>query len=152
MEGLQAAATLHSKSTSPVFPLCPSHSVAVSPPALVFLEGAAPGVADLRALNQAGHSVCIAPEQSSPHPLQVGECIGMFQRPSFETPLYPYLPAHITRPKEIRKLYVLPLDVKCYFAVSAPSVQPAPCCLHSCLPCLACTAYGGHCSGLGNAV
>ena len=45
-----------------------------------------------------------------------------------ETPLYPHLPAHITRPKEIRKLYVLPLDVKCYFAVGAPSVQPAPCC------------------------
>ena len=52
----------------------------------------------------------------------------MFQRPSFETPLYPYLPAHITRPKEVRKLYVLPLDVKCYFAVSAPGGQPAPCC------------------------
>ena len=72
----------------------------------------------------------------------------MFQRPSFETPLYPYLPAHITRPKEIRKLYVLPLDVKCYFAVSAPSVQPAPCRSSAChMPCLACTPSGQYCSG-----
>ena len=61
----------------------------------------------------------------------------MFQRPSFETPLYPYLPAHITRPKEIRKLFVLPLDVKCYFAVSAPGVPPALYwLLDCCKPCL----------------
>ena len=68
-----------------------------------------------------------------------------------ETPLYPYLPAHITRPEEIRKLNVLPLDVKCYFAVGAPSVQPAPCCFPAQLmPCLACTAYGS--TALSNAV
>eukprot|EP00803_Ostreobium_quekettii_P010418 evm.model.scf_2415.1 EVM.evm.TU.scf_2415.1 scf_2415:6628-8717(+) len=48
---------------------------------------------------------------------EVGECIGIYWRPNFETILYPYLPPHITRPKECKKLFVAPLPDKCYFAV-----------------------------------
>lgn len=48
---------------------------------------------------------------------EVGECIGVYWRPNFETILYPYLPPHITRPKECKKLFVSPLPEKCYFAV-----------------------------------
>lgn len=48
---------------------------------------------------------------------EVGECIGIYWRPNFETILYPYLPPHITRPKEFKKLFVVPLPEKCYFAV-----------------------------------
>lgn len=31
--------------------------------------------------------------------------------------MYPYLPVHVTRPKEVRKLYVVHLPERCYFAV-----------------------------------
>lgn len=31
---------------------------------------------------------------------------------------FPYLPPHVTKPKEVKKLYVVALPDKCYFAVS----------------------------------
>lgn len=48
---------------------------------------------------------------------QVGECVGTFWRPNFDVNLYPYLPAHITKPKEVKRLYIIPLPERCYFAV-----------------------------------
>jgi cleavage and polyadenylation specificity factor subunit 5 len=48
---------------------------------------------------------------------QVGECIGQYWRPNFDHHMYPYLPAHITRPKEVRKLFVVPLPEKGFFEV-----------------------------------
>ncbi|KAK9828531.1 hypothetical protein WJX72_000619 [[Myrmecia] bisecta] len=48
---------------------------------------------------------------------EVGECVSVFWRPNFEPALYPYLPAHITKPKEVKKLFVVPLPERCYFAV-----------------------------------
>ncbi len=48
---------------------------------------------------------------------QVGECIGQYWRPNFDHHMYPYLPAHVTRPKEVRKLYVVPLQEKAFFEV-----------------------------------
>ena len=53
--------------------------------------------------------------------LQIGECIGMFWRPNFEEHLYPYLPAHITRPKEAKRLFMVHLPDRAYFAVSMVS-------------------------------
>ncbi len=38
-------------------------------------------------------------------------------RTAYEPQLYPYLPAHITKPKEEYKLFVVHLPEKCYFAV-----------------------------------
>ena len=49
--------------------------------------------------------------------MQVGDCVGVFWRPQFDFNLYPYCPAHITKPKEIKKLYLVPLPEKCFFAV-----------------------------------
>lgn len=48
---------------------------------------------------------------------EIGECVGTFWRPNFDANIFPYLPAHITKPKEIKRLYVIPLPEKCYFAV-----------------------------------
>lgn len=31
--------------------------------------------------------------------------------------MYPYLPPHIVRPKEVKRLFLLALPEKCYFAV-----------------------------------
>ncbi len=48
----------------------------------------------------------------------IGELLGSAYRPSFESPaLYPYLPAHVTRPKELSKLFLVPLPEHCVFAV-----------------------------------
>ena len=50
---------------------------------------------------------------------EVGECAATFWRPSFEPVMYPYLPAHITKPKEVRRLFFVPLPERCYLAVRA---------------------------------
>lgn len=53
----------------------------------------------------------------SPPNWQIGECIGMWWRPNFETLMYPYCPPHITKPKECKKLYLVVLTEKQYYAV-----------------------------------
>ena len=50
----------------------------------------------------------------------IADCIGMYWRPNFDVSLYPYLPAHITRPKELKKIFLVPLPEKCYLAVRFP--------------------------------
>lgn len=47
----------------------------------------------------------------------IGDCIASYWRPHFEANTYPYLPVHITRPKECRKLFAVHLPERCYFAV-----------------------------------
>lgn len=49
--------------------------------------------------------------------LQVGECVANWWRPDFEAELYPYVAPHITRPKESKRVFVVHLPEKCYFAV-----------------------------------
>ncbi|KAG1654227.1 hypothetical protein FOA52_004503 [Chlamydomonas sp. UWO 241] len=52
-------------------------------------------------------------------PWDLGECAGAYYRPNFDTIFYPYLPPHITRPKECKKLYIVPLTERSMFAVPA---------------------------------
>ncbi|CAL5219698.1 g1586 [Coccomyxa viridis] len=47
----------------------------------------------------------------------VADCIGIYWRPNFDVSMYPYLPAHITRPKEVKKIFLVPLPEKCYLAI-----------------------------------
>lgn len=42
----------------------------------------------------------------------IEDCIGNWWRPNFEPPLYPYIPAHITKPKEHKKLFLVQLGEK----------------------------------------
>jgi len=39
----------------------------------------------------------------------VGDCLAQWWRPNFETFMYPFIPAHVTRPKECKKLYFIQL-------------------------------------------
>lgn len=39
----------------------------------------------------------------------VGDCLAQWWRPNFETFMYPFVPAHVTRPKECKKLYFIQL-------------------------------------------
>jgi cleavage and polyadenylation specificity factor subunit 5 len=47
----------------------------------------------------------------------VNETVGNWWRPNFEAPQYPYIPAHVTKPKEHKKLLLVPLAEKALFAV-----------------------------------
>ena len=49
--------------------------------------------------------------------LQISECAGTWWRPNFDSAVYPYIPPHITRPKECKKIYVVQLPENCTFAV-----------------------------------
>lgn len=39
----------------------------------------------------------------------IGDTLAQWWRPNFETFTYPFLPAHVTRPKECKKLYLIRL-------------------------------------------
>ncbi|KAJ9522829.1 hypothetical protein QJQ45_023613 [Haematococcus lacustris] len=47
----------------------------------------------------------------------VGEVAGQYWRPNFDTLFYPYNPPHVSRPKECKKVFVVPLPEKAMFAV-----------------------------------
>jgi len=47
----------------------------------------------------------------------VEDTIGNWWRPNFEPAQYPYISPHITKPKEHRKLFLVQLQEKAYFAV-----------------------------------
>ncbi|KAK5456023.1 hypothetical protein LTS15_005342 [Exophiala xenobiotica] len=40
---------------------------------------------------------------------EIGDCLAQWWRPNHETFLYPFLPAHVSRPKELKKLYFIHL-------------------------------------------
>ncbi|KKA31039.1 hypothetical protein TD95_002965 [Thielaviopsis punctulata] len=39
----------------------------------------------------------------------IGDCLAQWWRPNFETFMYPFIPPHVTRPKECKKMYLLQL-------------------------------------------
>uniref|UniRef100_A0A8C6C729 Cleavage and polyadenylation specificity factor subunit 5 n=1 Tax=Monodon monoceros TaxID=40151 RepID=A0A8C6C729_MONMO len=47
----------------------------------------------------------------------IDDCNGNWWRPNFEPSQYPYIPAHITKPKEHKKLFLVQLQEKALFAV-----------------------------------
>ncbi|KAK2645293.1 hypothetical protein Ddye_020488 [Dipteronia dyeriana] len=48
---------------------------------------------------------------------EVGECLGMWWKPDFETLLFPYLPPNVKQPKECTKLFLVKLPVSRKFIV-----------------------------------
>lgn len=55
-----------------------------------------------------------SPHASNPVNLEweIGDCVAQWWRPNFETFMYPFIPPHITRPKECKKTYIVPLPKK----------------------------------------
>lgn len=47
----------------------------------------------------------------------VHSCVAEWTRPNFDSPVYPYAPPHITRPKETRRLFLVTLPETTTFAV-----------------------------------
>ncbi|KAL6984631.1 Pre-mRNA cleavage factor Im 25 kDa subunit 1 [Sarracenia purpurea var. burkii] len=76
-----------------------------------------PGESDIDGLKRKLSSKLSPNEESSGLDWEVGECLGMWWRPGFETLLYPYLPPNVKRPKECRKLFLVKLPASRKFIV-----------------------------------
>ena len=50
---------------------------------------------------------------------QIGDTLAQWWRPNFETFMYPFIPPHVTRPKECKKLYFIQLPRSSEHALSA---------------------------------
>lgn len=48
---------------------------------------------------------------------EVGELVCQYWRPNFDQQMYPYCPPHITKPKEVRKMFLVIMPEKCSFAI-----------------------------------
>ncbi|PPQ85778.1 hypothetical protein CVT25_002840 [Psilocybe cyanescens] len=48
---------------------------------------------------------------------EIGDCLAQWWRPNFETFMYPFIPAHITKPKECKKLFVVQMPERKVLAV-----------------------------------
>jgi cleavage and polyadenylation specificity factor subunit 5 len=50
--------------------------------------------------------------EESPFEWKIHDCVAQWWRPNFETFMYPFIPAHVTRPKECKKMYLIQLPKK----------------------------------------
>ncbi|VDP10762.1 unnamed protein product [Soboliphyme baturini] len=60
---------------------------------------------------------CLGRQDGVKHDWIVEDTIGNWWRPNFEPPRYPYIPAHVTKPKEHTRLFLVQLHEKALFAV-----------------------------------
>ena len=54
---------------------------------------------------------------------EIGDTLAQWWRPNFETFMYPFLPAHVTRPKECKKLYFVKLPKSSMSLLSSSSLS-----------------------------
>jgi len=78
-----------------------------------------PGVSELDGLKQK-LTRRLAPRGVSPD-WEVIDLISVWWRPTFDSVLYPYIPPHVTQPKECRKIFLVALPES--FAFTVPSNQ-----------------------------
>ncbi|KAM0821720.1 hypothetical protein ACQ4PT_072001 [Festuca glaucescens] len=76
-----------------------------------------PGENEIEGLKRKLSSKLAVNSPTFPPNWQVGECVAVWWRPNFETVMYPYCPPHIAKPKECKKLFIVHLTEKEYFAV-----------------------------------
>ncbi|KAL9939646.1 hypothetical protein V8E36_001463 [Tilletia maclaganii] len=58
-----------------------------------------------------------APDALKPLDWDIGECLAQWWRPSFETFMYPYVPPHISKPKECKKMFLVGIPPNTVIAV-----------------------------------
>jgi cleavage and polyadenylation specificity factor subunit 5 len=56
---------------------------------------------------------------------EIGDTLAQWWRPNFETFMYPFIPAHVTRPKECKKLYFIQLPRQSEYFLSIPTIVSA---------------------------
>eukprot|EP00123_Amoebidium_parasiticum_P015333 comp22907_c0_seq1/m.36236 comp22907_c0_seq1/g.36236 ORF comp22907_c0_seq1/g.36236 comp22907_c0_seq1/m.36236 type:complete len:204 (-) comp22907_c0_seq1:263-874(-) len=59
----------------------------------------------------------MVPEGSPPVEWEVADVVANWYRPNFDTFQYPYVPAHISKPKEHKKIMLVQLPERCTLAV-----------------------------------
>ena len=67
-------------------------------------------------------------EEENANDWEIGDAVAQWWRPNFETYMYPFVPAHITRPKECKKLYMIQLPKSSTFlfrrALARTNIDP----------------------------
>lgn len=66
-----------------------------------------PGEGEVEGLKRKLRSKLGANDPSLAVDFEVAEALATFWRPNFEPVVYPYLPPHVTRPKEQRRMYLV---------------------------------------------
>ena len=54
---------------------------------------------------------------------EIGECLATWWRPGFETFMYPYVPPHITKPKECKKMFMVQMPPGSEYPLMATTVH-----------------------------
>uniref|UniRef100_A0A0D6R8P2 Pre-mRNA cleavage factor Im 25 kDa subunit n=1 Tax=Araucaria cunninghamii TaxID=56994 RepID=A0A0D6R8P2_ARACU len=58
---------------------------------------------------------------------KIGECVGVWWRPNFETSMIPYCPPHVTQPKECKKIFIVHLSEKeCFTSAKNMKILAVP--------------------------
>ncbi|KAG8367194.1 hypothetical protein BUALT_Bualt16G0047300 [Buddleja alternifolia] len=76
-----------------------------------------PGESDIEGLKRKLASKLSAGENGRGPEWEIGECLGKWWRPNFESLLYPYFPQNVERPKECVKVFLLKLPPSRRFIV-----------------------------------
>jgi cleavage and polyadenylation specificity factor subunit 5 len=76
-----------------------------------------PGQDEKSGLLQHLHRLMSPIGEESQFEFDIDEIIGCFYRPNFTNAMYPYLPTHIKRPKEVIKTFVVHLPEKAYISI-----------------------------------
>ncbi|XP_028410031.1 cleavage and polyadenylation specificity factor subunit 5-like [Dendronephthya gigantea] len=76
-----------------------------------------PGEDENEGLKRAMTEILGRPESNQEMEWVIEDSLGSWWRPNFEAPQYPYIPAHISKPKEQKKLFLMQLGEKANFAV-----------------------------------
>jgi len=76
-----------------------------------------PGEDSIEGLKRLLNETLGRPDSTQQNNWLVEDVIGNWWRPNFEAPRYPYVPAHITKPKEHIRLYLVQLGESSMFAV-----------------------------------
>mmetsp|Transcript_50234 Transcript_50234/g.92810 ORF Transcript_50234/g.92810 Transcript_50234/m.92810 type:complete len:203 (+) Transcript_50234:115-723(+) len=76
-----------------------------------------PGESEREGLNRKLKRLIFNADPTAVCEWKVGELMAIWWRPSFDDVAYPYLPPHVTRPKECVKIYQVTLPAQCVLAV-----------------------------------
>ncbi|EFN55436.1 hypothetical protein CHLNCDRAFT_12869, partial [Chlorella variabilis] len=76
-----------------------------------------PGEDEAEGMLRKLHSLLAPPAENMRPDWRVSDLLGTWWRPNFENMMYPYCPAHVARPKEVKRLFLIALPERCYLSV-----------------------------------
>ncbi|KAF0988917.1 hypothetical protein HZS_7925 [Henneguya salminicola] len=76
-----------------------------------------PGEEEIEGLKRILNEVLTYSDREHSNDWSVVDVLCTWWRPNYENPQYPYIPPHITKPKEMRRLYIVQIPDQIEFAV-----------------------------------